>query len=259
MAYRDGISAWWWNGAAGLGTLVLALWVGPKLWALASARGHLTIGDFLEERYSATVRAVIAVLIAIGTLAILAGQLIAGAAVLDVVAGMPRWQGVAIGGVAMTLYFTAGGLLSSAWVNAVQLVVLLGGFIVALPMVLAKVGGAAAISAASGVPDTFWDPMYSAGAFSGWTMLILLGPGFVISPGLVGKAYGAESIRALKIGLSVAAHRAADLLVLPRAARYGGARQSSRDRQPERGAAHGDAPRASGLCRRTGAGGGVLG
>jgi SSS family solute:Na+ symporter len=36
-------------------------------------------------------------------------------------------------------------------------------------------------------------------------MLILLGPSFVISPGLVGKAYGAESIRALKIGLSVAA------------------------------------------------------
>ena len=83
VAYRDGISAWWWNGAAGLGTLVLALWVGPRLWALASARGHLTIGDFLEERYDATVRAVIAVLIAIGTLAILAGQLIAGAAVLE--------------------------------------------------------------------------------------------------------------------------------------------------------------------------------
>jgi len=204
VAYRDGISAWWWNGAAGLGTLVLALWVGPKLWALASARGHLTIGDFLEERYSATVRALIAVLIAIGTLAILAAQLIAGAAVLAVVAGMPRWQGVAIGGIAMTLYFTAGGLLSSAWVNAVQLVVLIGGFLIALPLVLAKIGGTAAITAAA-VPDTFWDPMYSAGAFSGWTMLILLGPSFVISPGLVGKAYGAESVRALKIGLSVAA------------------------------------------------------
>ena len=205
VAYRDGISAWWWNGAAGFGTLVLALWVGPKLWALASARGHLTVGDFLEERYSATVRALIAVLIGIGTLAILAGQLIAGAAVLEVVAGMPRWQGVAIGGIAMTLYFSAGGLLSSAWVNAVQLIVLVGGFIIALPMVLTKVGGAAAISAASGVPDTFWDPMYSMGAFSGWTMLILLGPSFVISPGLVGKAYSAESVRALKIGVSAAA------------------------------------------------------
>ena len=204
VAYKDGISAWWWNGSAGLGTLILALWLGPKLWAVATERGHLTVGDYLEDRYSGSVRAMIAVLIAIGTLAILAAQLIAGAAVLEVVAGLPRWQGVIIGGIAMTLYFTAGGLLSSAWVNAVQLVVLIGGFAVALPLVWSKVGGAAAITAAN-VPDTFWDPLYSAGAFSGWTMLILLGPSFVISPGLVGKAYGAESIRALKIGLSVAA------------------------------------------------------
>ena len=204
IAYRDGISAWWWNGAAGLGTLLLAFWVGPKLWALATARGHLTIGDFLEDRYNVKVRAVIALLIAIGTLAILAGQLMAGAAVLEVVAGMPRWQGVVIGGVAMTLYFTAGGLLSSAWVNAIQLVVLLGGFLVALPIVLMNIGGTAAIASAPGVPATYWDPWYSAGAMSGWTMLILLGPGFVISPGLVQKSYGAESIRAVKIGLGAA-------------------------------------------------------
>jgi SSS family solute:Na+ symporter len=204
VAYQDGISAWWWNGSAGLGTLILALWLGPKLWAVATERGHLTVGDYLEDRYSASVRAMIAVLIAIGTLAILAAQLIAGAAVLEVVAGLPRWQGVIIGGIAMTLYFTAGGLLSSVWVNAVQLIVLIGGFAVALPLVWSNVGGAAAITGAN-VPDTFWDPLYSSGAFSGWTMLILLGPSFVISPGLVGKAYGAESIRALKIGLSVAA------------------------------------------------------
>jgi SSS family solute:Na+ symporter len=56
LAYHDGISALWWNGAAGLGTLILALWVGPKLWALATARGHFTVGDFLEDRYGGTVR-----------------------------------------------------------------------------------------------------------------------------------------------------------------------------------------------------------
>ena len=205
LAYRDGISALWWNGAVGIGTLVLALWVGPKLWALASARGHFTIGDFLEDRYGSTVRGVVAVLISLGALAILAGQLIAGAAVLEVVAGLPRWQGVAIGGIAMTAYFTAGGLLSSAWVNALQLVVLLGGFLVAVPMVLAKVGGFEAITAAPGVPATFWDPMYSAGVSSGWTLLILLTPGFIISPGLVQKAYGAIDARTVRIGLGVAA------------------------------------------------------
>ncbi len=205
LAYRDGISALWWNGAAGIGTLVLALWVGPKLWALASARGHLTVGDFLEDRYGGAVRGIVAGLITIGALAILAAQLIAGAAVLEVVAGLPRWQGVAIGGVAMTVYFTAGGLLSSVWVNAVQLVILLGGFLVAVPLVLTKVGGLDGIAAAPGIPATFWDPMYSAGVSSGWTLLILLTPGFIISPGLVQKAYGAVNARTVRIGLGAAA------------------------------------------------------
>lgn len=205
LAYRDGISALWWNGAVGIGTLVLALWVGPKLWALASARSHFTVGDFLEERYGGTVRGLVAVLIAVGALALLAGQLIAGAAVLEVVAGLPRWQGIAIGGIAMTVYFTAGGLLSSAWVNAVQLVVLIGGFLIAVPLVLTKVGGLDGIASTPGIPATFWDPMYSAGVSSGWTLLILLTPGFVISPGLVQKAYGAIDARTVRIGVGVAA------------------------------------------------------
>ena len=205
LAYREGLSALWWNGAVGIGTLVLALWAGPKLWTLATARGHFTVGDFLEDRYGGTVRGLVAVLIAVGALALLAGQLIAGAAVLEVVAGLERWQGIAIGGVAMTLYFAAGGLLSSAWVNALQLVLLIGGFLVAVPLVLTNVGGLDGIAAAPGIPATFWDPMYSAGASSGWTMLILLTPSFIISPGLVQKAYGAIDVRTVRIGVGVAA------------------------------------------------------
>lgn len=205
LAYRDGISAWWWNGSAGLGALVLAFWVGPKLWALASARGYMTVGDYLEDRYGRSVRAAVASLLWLGTLAILAGQLIAGAAVLEVVAGLPKWEGVIIGGAAMTIYFTAGGLLSSAWVNAVQLVVLLGGFVIALPVALGRVGGLSGISAAPGIAPTYWDPLYSAGAGSGWTLLLLLGPGFIVSPGLVQKAYGALNARTVRLGIGVAA------------------------------------------------------
>ncbi|HJU41397.1 MAG TPA: sodium:solute symporter family protein [Vicinamibacterales bacterium] len=205
LAYHDGISAWWWNGAAGIGTLLLAFWAGPRLWTLARDRAYLTLGDYLEDRYSVHVRGLAAGLLTVGTLAILAGQLIAGAAVLEVVAGLPRWQGVAIGGVAMTLYFTAGGLLSSAWVNVVQLAMLLIGFGIAMPLAWMTVGGAEAISAAPGVTASFWDPLYAAGAFSGWTLLILLGPGFVISPGLVQKAYGAADARTVRIGIGAAA------------------------------------------------------
>jgi SSS family solute:Na+ symporter len=104
----------------------------------------------------------------------------------------------------MTIYFTAGGLLSSVWVNLVQLGVLLTGFAIALPVLLAQVGGLPAVAAVGSTNPDYLNPLYSAGALSGWTMLLLLAPGFVVSPGLVQKAYSAASVRALTIGLVVA-------------------------------------------------------
>ena len=201
LAYRDGISAWWWSGSAGLASLVLAFWVGPRIWALAKEHGFFTTGDFLEFRYGPGVRAVITVLLLIGSLAILAGQIIAGAAILNVLTGAPRWVGSLIGGSIMTIYFAAGGLLGTAMVNSVQLVVMLVGFLFALPFVLGTVGGLGALFAAS--PAHFSDFGYSAGAGSGWTLLFLTGPAFIVSPGLIQKAYGASSARAVTVGVAL--------------------------------------------------------
>jgi solute:Na+ symporter, SSS family len=207
LGYRDGLAAWWWVGSAGLGSLVLAFLVGPRIRHLAEVHDLRTVGDYLEWRYDRRVRAVIAVLLWLGTLAILAGQLIALASVLDAVAGIPKWAGCLVGGVVMTIYFTAGGLLSSATVNLVQLVVLLAGFIVALPIALGAAGGFTALRAAAPTP-TFWN--FWHGGSSGWVYLAMLGPSFVVSPGLLQKAYGARDNRAVRIGIGV---NAAVLLV----------------------------------------------
>ncbi len=44
LAYRDGISAWWWNASAGIGCLILAVSVGPRMWRESSTHGDLTRG-----------------------------------------------------------------------------------------------------------------------------------------------------------------------------------------------------------------------
>lgn len=202
LAYSQGVSAWWWNGSAGLGSLALAFWIGPRIWRLAAERGFYTVGDFLEYRYSAAVRGVVAALIWVGTLAILAAQLLAGAAVFDVVAGVSRPIGIIIGAAAMTIYFAAGGLLSSAWVNLVQLIVLIAGFLYAMPMLYDAVGGQAAFAALVPPHPGYWDVMYSTGSgMSGWAMVAVLTPAFIISPGLVQKTYGAASERAIRVGI----------------------------------------------------------
>ena len=202
LAYEEGLSAWWWNGSAGIGSLILAFWIGPRLWRLASEHGFYTAGDFLEYRYGPSVRGVVALLIWLGTLAILAAQLIVGAAVLSIVAGVSKATGVVIGAVVMTVYFVAGGLLSSAWVNVIQLAVLLGGFVAAVPVLYGSVGGQQAFAAMPIPHDGYWDPLYSTGAgMSGWAMLFMLTPAFIISPGLIQKTYGAVDVRAVRVGI----------------------------------------------------------
>ncbi len=198
LGYRQGLSAWWWNGSAGIGSLLLALWIGPRLWERASKRGYLTVGDYLEDCYGRSVRGVVAALLWVGTLSILAGQLIGLAWILAVVAGIPKAAGCVIGGLVITIYFTAGGLLSSAWVNLVQVVVKLTGFAIALPLVIRSAGGLAALLAAPAQPEAFGS--WWAGDQS-LSFVALLVPAFMVSPGLLQKAYGARGTRAVRIGI----------------------------------------------------------
>ena len=200
LGYRSGISAWWWVGSAGIGTLVLAFWVGPRIWRVAKEHDLQTVGDFMELRYGAPVRGMVSSLLWVATLFVLAAQLIAIARVLEAVADVPKIWGALIGGIVMTAYFTAGGLLSSAWVNLVQLVVLYLGFLLALPVALGSVGGLGGIrDLGATVGSSYLDPWVSGARF-----LALLAPAFVVSPGLLQKVYGARDERTVRLAVSLA-------------------------------------------------------
>jgi len=203
LGYKDGLSAWWWVGSAAVGTAILAMWVGPRIWRVAKKHGLYTVGDYLEHRYGATVRAIVTGLLWIATPSALAAQLIALGKILNFVADIPYWAGVLTGAAVMTAYFTAGGLLASSWVNMVQLVVLIVGFTVAVPWALANAGGWSAVIEAS--PSTADYMNFWHGGESGWILLALLAPNFIVSPGLIQKVYGAVDERAIKIGLGATA------------------------------------------------------
>lgn len=201
LGYTDGISAWWWVGSAGIGSLGLALWVGPRIWRVASREGLYTAGDYLEHRYGSPVRATVATLLWVLTLVILAAQLIAMSEILEWVLGAPRWAGALIGGLVMTAYFAAGGLLTSAWINLVQLVVLLGGFAIGVPMAVRGAGGWEAVLAAQ--PQSPEGSSFLLGPGSGIVLVALLAPAFIVSPGLLQKAYGARDEQAVRRGIGL--------------------------------------------------------
>src|SRR6185295_2159209 len=82
QAYLHGLAAWWWNGSAGLGSLVLAFWIGPRMWREASRHGFLTVGDFLEYHFGRGVRTLAATMLWLGSFSILCAQFKAAADVL---------------------------------------------------------------------------------------------------------------------------------------------------------------------------------
>jgi SSS family solute:Na+ symporter len=207
IGYRDGFSAWWWVGSAGIGSLVLALAVGPRIWQVARANNLLTVGDYLQFRFDRRVKGFVAVLLWFGSLAILAAQLIAIAWILNVVLHVSKPVGCAIGAVIATTYFATGGLHSTARVNVLQLAVKLLGFTLAFfyvsHVVATMIGDYSADLAVSGIVEPSRYLSFGGDGSQPLKYLILLAPSFFVSPGLLQKVFGARDARAVRIGVGL--------------------------------------------------------
>jgi len=105
-------------------------------WLHRSTMVVSTHGGFFHTQFAHTIKR-----LWFNTLTILAAQLIAISTIVNVVAGLPKYVGCLLGGLVITTYFMAGGLLSSVGVNVVQLTVKFVGFGVALPLALSAAGG----------------------------------------------------------------------------------------------------------------------
>lgn len=201
LAWQYGISAWWWIGSAGIGSMILAFLVGPKIWKIAREKNFYTLSDYLDARYSKIFSGILSLMMSIGTLALFSGQLLGIAWILEVAAGIPKTTGIIIGALVTTLYFSAGGLLSSAIVNIIEVAVILAGFVIALPFVWNFTGGFEGIISRVNNPKYF--DFFGMGSTAIIGYIVMLVPSFFISPGLIGKIFAARDVRAIKIGTSL--------------------------------------------------------
>lgn len=200
QGFATGLAAAWWVGSAAIGSIVLAFLVGPAMRRVAAAHNLTSVGDYLEHRYDRRVRGIISALLWLGSIAILAGQLIAIGTILDFVAGIPFAWGCAVGALVITVYFSAGGLLTSARVNVVQLTVKMAGFAIALPLALRAVGGWDGLTAIGLDRPRYWT-LWRADVALGYLFAFM--PAFVISPGLLQKVFGARDDRAVRVGVGL--------------------------------------------------------
>jgi SSS family solute:Na+ symporter len=209
VGYKFGISAWWWIASSAVGSVILAFIVGPAIWQVAKKYNLYTLGDYLDYRYNRNFRGLISLMMAIGTLAIFAGQLMGIAWILTAVAGTSKTVGILIGAIVVVLYFGAGGLLAATFVNSIQIVVKFAGFLLAVPFALQYIGGWEGLTTLIGqnLADANKAEAYMSFDGIGITMIIgyflMLTPSFFISPGLIGKVYGARDVATVKIGTAL--------------------------------------------------------
>ncbi len=209
VGYKFGISAWWWIASSAVGSVILAFIVGPAIWRVAKKYNLYTLGDYLDYRYNRNFRGLISLMMAIGTLAIFAGQLMGIAWILTAVAGTGKTVGILIGAIVVVLYFGAGGLLAATFVNSIQIIVKFAGFLLAVPFALQYIGGWEGLTTLIGqnLADANKAEAYMSFDGIGITMIIgyflMLTPSFFISPGLIGKVYGARDVATVKIGTAL--------------------------------------------------------
>ena len=93
------------------------------------------------------------------------------------------------------------------------MVLLLIGFVVVFPLALIAVDGWTPVFTTTQHIEGYWNVWQGGG--SGWFYLAMLGPAFVVSPGLLQKVYGARDDRTVRIGVGLNAVALLVFAVIP--------------------------------------------
>jgi len=75
------------------------------------------------------------------------------------------------------------------------------GFVVALPLALSAVGGWSAVAGMPVPTESYWN--FWSGGGSGIVYVALLGPAFIVSPGILQKLYAARDDEAVRVGVGL--------------------------------------------------------
>ncbi|MBE7500332.1 MAG: sodium/solute symporter [Verrucomicrobiales bacterium] len=136
------VSAWQLTGSVGI--VIIAMTLLPRF----LRAGIYTMPEFLEYRYNAAARTLMAVLtILIYTLVVLPAVLYSGGVTLHTLTGLDLTLAVWIIGLIGAVYSTFGGLKAIAWADLVQGLALLGGGLLVFGLGLKAVGGWSAFTA----------------------------------------------------------------------------------------------------------------
>lgn len=198
--YLTGVSwAWIWPGVW-LGWVVAAVWVAPKLRAF----GGVTVPDYIAVRYaSERARVVSAVLIVVAYTVYLAAQYQAGGIIFQALFGWPHVSGVLVVALLTLVYTWMGGMRSSIYTDFAQALIMALAFVVAVPLLIYRVGGLSAMGEIlAGI-----DPLLT-GWYFGLDEMLVFSLAFALSiaaaPYQIARIYAMRDVRTVRLAIGVA-------------------------------------------------------
>ncbi|MDT0608005.1 sodium:solute symporter family protein [Croceitalea rosinachiae] len=187
-------------------TIPLAYWfmvavLAPRFTAVK----ELTLPAFLERRYqSKTARGIGGVIILIATVVYIQAQILAGGLVANVVFGISPLTGMIIFTLILLLYTLVGGMLAVVYTDFLQMLIMIVGTVVSVPLALIHFDGMAALMEKVELikPLTF--------EWSGFPTVLLIGLGLafflgsVATPEKVVRLYAMKDMKSIRRGILLA-------------------------------------------------------
>jgi len=173
LAYDKGFPALWFNAGVWVAIIILYLIAGR-----ARRLKQFTVPDLLEIRYNKYARMLGTLVTVIAYTAIVSYQFRAGGMVLNLVTGIPVDAGIILTAVFVIGYTVLAGMISVAYTDVVNGIIMVAGLVIAFPFMLSHAGGWEQIAAI--LPQENFSVMggmsiFEALAFALPTMLLLLG------------------------------------------------------------------------------------
>ena len=167
-----------------------------------TSRRELTVPAFIERRYgSRKLRGLAATIILIATVVYVQAQIVAGGVIANVVFGVPPMTGMLAFTAILLAYTIVGGMLAVVYTDSFQLVVMVLGALVAVPLVLRHTDGVSGLLALaeSAHPLVFsWESMPAVALFSMGLSFFL---GGIATPEKLVRLYAMRDMRTIRRGI----------------------------------------------------------
>ena len=174
-AFDMGITSVWYITALALGCLAFGLTMAARIKRDGDQFAHLTFPDYIEHRFDAKTRLVSTVVMVISYVAVSAGQLVAAAAILQVLLGWGYGMSLVVSAMVIVGYTAFGGYLAVTYTDWLQFALLLLGIVaVGMPIAISQTGSWADLQAA--LPATHFE----LGA-AGWASIVSMVASIVMS------------------------------------------------------------------------------